>query len=170
MVACDSSLENIIQNIDCYNQWLEKQSLKDVLRWCNKIDGISQVTSFGASGMVMVNELYDNLDSNIPVIFVDTLHHFTETIQFVDIVKKRYNLNLHKFHCAFANSQEEFEEKVNDTQLWLNNIQQYDLYVKVEPLQRALDTLNVKAWITGRRRYLFNFKLSNLIFFTYFLF
>merc|ERR1712080_347494 len=40
----------------------------------------------------------------------------------------------------------------DDKQLWLSNPLIYDQLVKVEPLQRALNELNIKIWITGRRR------------------
>lgn len=37
-------------------------------------------------------------------------------------------------------------------ELWKNDVSYYDALAKIEPTYRALSDLNVKVWITGRRR------------------
>jgi len=152
------SIDNINEhNIEQLNNCLEKLSLKELLVWCLSLPNIGQVTSFGSSGMVIINEIFDILKLNdiscFPIIFIDTLHHFSETIEFVDRVEDRYEIkSLYRYKCVFANTRESFEKHVDDKELWLSNPLIYDQLVKVEPLQRALNELNIKIWITGRRR------------------
>ena len=50
-----------------------------------------------------------------------------------------------------AKTREEFEHVYGD-ELWLRDPKKYDFVTKVEPLEKALDSLNVQSWITGRRR------------------
>jgi len=152
MIELSLTFDQLLSGLDALNSRLESLSLTELLQWCASLSDIAQVTSFGSSGMVIIHELRNKLHSNLPVIFVDTLHHFQETIDFADRVSDVYDLNLHTYHCSFADTQKEFEEKVGDTQLWLNNPQQYDYHAKVEPLERALQELDIKIWITGRRR------------------
>lgn len=155
------TLDNISEhNLEQLNKCLEKLSLKELLIWCLSLPNIGQVTSFGSSGMVIIHEIFDilkmneDISSSFPIIFIDTLHHFSETIEFVERVEDRYDIhsNLYRYKCAFANTRESFEKYVDDKQLWLSNPLIYDQLVKVEPLQRALNELNIKIWITGRRR------------------
>lgn len=88
----------------------------------------------------------------VDLIFLDTLHHFPETLALVDRVREKYpNINVHVYKPADANSEEEFAKKYG-SRLWETNDQYYDYVAKVEPAQRAYRELNVHAVLTGRRR------------------
>jgi phosphoadenosine phosphosulfate reductase len=88
----------------------------------------------------------------VDLIFLDTLHHFTETLTLVDRVRQKYPyLNIHIYKPAGVETEVEFAKKYGP-RLWETNDQLYDWTAKVEPAQRAYRELGVNAILTGRRR------------------
>ena len=88
---------------------------------------------------------------DIPVILVDTGYLFKETYQFIDELVGRLSLNLHVYRSQFSPAwQEALYGK-----LWeqgLEGLNHYNRMNKVEPMRRALEELDVYAWIAGLRR------------------
>ena len=136
--------------------WHGSNSIEEILRWCiTSLPGLFQTTAFGLTGLVTIDML-SKLDVPRPqlvdLIFLDTLHHFPETLDLVDRVRKRYPLlNLHIYKPEGAETEVEFAEKYGQ-RLWETNDQLYDWLAKVEPAQRAYRELQVNAVLTGRRR------------------
>jgi phosphoadenosine phosphosulfate reductase len=98
--------------------------------------------------------MLSKLPSSSPVdlIFLDTLHHFPETLSLVQRVQARYpHLKLHTFQPQDASTPEDFAV-LYGANLWQTNDERYDYIAKVEPAQRAYSSLNVRAVLTGRRR------------------
>ena len=88
----------------------------------------------------------------VDLIFIDTLHHFEETLDLVENVQTRYPLvNMHTFKPDGVEDEKMFAEKYGE-KLWETDDNKYDYLVKVEPAQRAYRTLQVAAVLTGRRR------------------
>jgi phosphoadenosine phosphosulfate reductase len=87
----------------------------------------------------------------VKIVFVDTFHLFPETYVFLAEVEKRYGFKAHVFHADGFNNKEEYEAK-HGSDLFITDIDEYDRICKVEPFNRALETLNVDAMINGRRR------------------
>ncbi|KAJ5114722.1 hypothetical protein NUU61_000481 [Penicillium alfredii] len=134
-------------------QFLEPQ---DILRWCiTSLPHLFQTTAFGLTGLVtldMLSKLEVPRPQMVDLVFLDTLHHFSETLSLVDRVRERYpNNNVHVFKPAGAHTAAEFEAKYG-SRLWEVDDQLYDWVAKVEPAQRAYRELNVHAVLTGRRR------------------
>jgi phosphoadenosine phosphosulfate reductase len=99
----------------------------------------------------MISRLDGPFKANIDLIFLDTLHHFDETMALVDRVKRRYGVPIHIYKPAGVETAEEFTKKHGE-KLWETNDELYDYIAKVEPQQRAISELQVKAMLTGRRR------------------
>ncbi|CEJ57396.1 Phosphoadenosine phosphosulfate reductase [Penicillium brasilianum] len=134
-------------------QFLEPQ---DILRWCiTSLPHLFQTTAFGLTGLVtldMLSKLDVPRPQMVDLIFLDTLHHFPETLALVDKVRKRYPLNnVHVYKPLGADTAAEFESKYG-SRLWEADDQLYDWVAKVEPAQRAYREMNVHAVLTGRRR------------------
>lgn len=88
----------------------------------------------------------------VDLIFLDTLHHFSETLSLVDRVRTQYPLvNIHVYKPDGVETAQEFAQQHGE-KLWETNEQLYDWDVKVEPAQRAYRELQVNAVLTGRRR------------------
>ena len=123
----------------------------DILTWCveNISEGLVQTTAF--SILSVTDMLYRQLKSPVPVIFLDTLHHFPETLETAERAKQAYNLDLRVYRANGVNSRDEFAARYGD-RLWETDVDRFHYLTKVEPLQRALADLKVNAWITGRRR------------------
>lgn len=138
------------------NKQLQFLEPRDVLRWCiTSLPNLYQTTAFGLTGLAILDML-SKLDTPRPqlvdVIFFDTLHHFQETLDLVERVRKRYPLvNIHVFKPAGVESEQDFAKKYGN-RLWESNDQYYDWVAKVEPAQRAYRQLKVNAVLTGRRR------------------
>ena len=108
--------------------------------------GLVVVTSFGPAGMVIVH-LLSEIAPDLPVIFLDTLYHFPETLAHVERVRRRYGLDLRIWRPAPGRTV--FEAQHGD-RLWQRDADRYHQLTKVRPLAQALD--GVAAWVNGRRR------------------
>ncbi|MFK8182290.1 MAG: phosphoadenosine phosphosulfate reductase [Phormidesmis sp.] len=133
------------------NRRFEQATPQEILAWCvcNIPEGLAQTTSF--SMLAITHMLYKELNHPIPVIFLDTLHLFQETLDTAAKANFIYDLDLHTYRAIGADSREAFAQRYGD-KLWERDVDQFYAITKVEPLQRALNELGVKAWITGRRR------------------
>lgn len=133
-----------------------KLTVLDVLRWCvTSLPHLFQTTAFGLTGLVtldMLSKLNVPRPQMVDLVFLDTLHHFRETLELVDRVRAKYPLvNIHIYKPQGVESEEEFAKKYGG-RLWETDDQFYDWVAKVEPAQRAYRELNVHAVLTGRRR------------------
>lgn len=142
-------------DLDTLNQKYDTAHPKDILAWCveNIPQGLVQTSAFNIDDLVITDILYRDLKPStpIPVIFLDTLFHFRETLELVEKAKEIYHLNLQTYKILGVNSREEFAAKFGEA-LWDTDIVKFHDVTKIEPLQRGLDELNTVAWITGRRR------------------
>lgn len=146
-------LSNI--DLDVLNKKFDKSYPKEILRWCveNIPTGFVQTSAFNVDDMVITDLLYRELKpaNPVPVLFLDTLYHFPQTLELVANAKQLYNLNLKVYKTPDVNSREEFATKYGEA-LWDTDIAQFHQITKIEPLQRGLAELGTVAWITGRRR------------------
>lgn len=112
--------------------------------------GIVVSTSFGAQAAVMLS-LATRVQPDLPVVLVDTGYLFPETYRFADELTARLKLNLKVYRPALSSSWLE----ARHGRLWeagLDGITAYNQLVKVEPMNRALQELGARAWLTGLRR------------------
>ena len=142
-------------DLDELNERMAQAHPREILAWCinNIHSGLMQSTAFGIGGMVIMDILYRELQPypRVPVLFLDTLHHFAETLELVEKAKATYNLDLRVYKALEANNRKEFAARYG-VALWHSNIEKFHHVTKVEPLERAMEELNAIAWITGRRR------------------
>ncbi|KAI0471569.1 hypothetical protein GGR56DRAFT_681729 [Xylariaceae sp. FL0804] len=169
------------------NEQFENMEPQDILRYCKLFfPNLYQSTAFGLSGLVtldMLSRLQAESPSSpaVDLIFLDTLHHFPETLDLVERVRARYQYQQHSHHhhhhpggisnsnrnsisstaprlhvfrprgCATA---ADFAARHGE-RLWAaggGDPERYDALAKVEPLRRACAALDVAALLTGRRR------------------
>ena len=138
-------------DLDLLNRQFEQATPQEILAWCicHIPQGLVQTTSF--SLLAVTHMLYEELSHPVPVIFLDTLHLFPETLTTADKAKAIYDLDLHVYRAVGADSQEAFAKRYGE-RLWERDIDRFYELTKVEPLQRSLTDLQAQAWITGRRR------------------
>lgn len=138
------------------NAQLAKLSPQDVLKWClTSLPSLYQSSAFGMTGLAimdMISKLDTPIKPNVDLIFLDTLYHFSQTLELVEKVKQKYqHLTIHTYKPEGCETTEDFESKHGE-RLWETNDELYDFVAKVEPAQRAYRDLGVQAIITGRRR------------------
>ena len=83
-------------------------------------------------------DLATKVDPGIEVVFIDTGYHFPETLQTVDVVRRRYALNLHLLTVPHS-----------DPPLWTQQPGCCS-QAKIAQLDRAL--AGKQAWLSGLRR------------------
>lgn len=140
-------------DLDELNQKFENATPKDILAWSieNIPTELVQTSAFNVDDMIITHILYSELKHPVPVIFLDTLFHFPQTLELVAKTKAIYNLDLQTYKTPDLDNREAFTAKYGEA-LWDRDISQFHQITKIEPLQRGLDELNTIAWITGRRR------------------
>jgi phosphoadenosine phosphosulfate reductase len=95
--------------------------------------------------------LATRIQPDLPVILADTGYLFDETYRFVDDLVKKLDLNLHVVSSAWTPARLE----ARYGKLWEHGVEGIDLYnqiMKVDPMEKALDTLSTGTWFAGLRR------------------
>ncbi|KAI9471924.1 MAG: phosphoadenosine phosphosulfate reductase [Benjaminiella poitrasii] len=139
------------------NDYLFTLDPKQILEWAvDHLPNLYQTTAFGLSGLValdMVNKISVDRDEphRVPLIFLDTLYHFDETLELAKRCKETYGVDLKTYKPMDVSTTAKFEE-THGQKLWETDEDGYDYLIKVEPARRAYKELNVKSIITGRRR------------------
>lgn len=131
---------------------LESATPRERVAWAADMFGedLIMTTSFGTHSAVMLH-LVTSVLPDIPVVFIDTGYLFPETYRFGAELSKRLNLNLKKYHARISAA----EQEALQGRLWeagADELKQYNVMNKVEPMARALRELGAKAWLAGLRR------------------
>ena len=108
---------------------------------------VAVVSSFGTESAVLLH-LVATADRNVPVIFVDTLKMFTETLDYRDTLINTFGFTDSRAVTPVA----EMLAKKDETGLrWSYDPDGCCEIRKVEPMHRAKDGLD--AWISGRKAF-----------------
>lgn len=142
-------------DLETLNQQFAGADPKSILTWCLEHfpTGLLQSSALGVTGMVIMDLLYRDLNPQppVPVLFLDTLYHFPETLALLQQVQDHYPLQLHVYRPQDLQSRQQFAA-IHGDRLWETDVARFHQLTKVDPLQRALQELEVTAWITGRRK------------------
>lgn len=134
------------------NALLETRSAEERVSWAldNLPGAFVLSSSFGIQAAVSLH-LVTRLRPGIPVILTDTGYLFPETYRFIDELTEKLDLNLHVFRAATSPAWQE----ARYGKLWeqgVEGIEKYNQINKVEPMNRALESLGAKTWFAGLRR------------------
>jgi len=108
---------------------------------------IAVVSSFGAESAVLLH-LVASVDPTVPVVFIDTLRLFPETLAYRDELADRLKLADVR---TVAPDPEAVAAQDRYKALWMTNADLCCQIRKTEPLNRALAGFD--AWFTGRKRF-----------------
>lgn len=126
------------------------------LAWAQQAfgDGFALTTSFGIQAAVllhMVSQLGQRTGDPVQVIWVDTGYLPSETYRYADQLVERLELRLHVAQGVISPAHME----ARHGRLWesgrVEDLELYHRIRKVEPLDRALDSLKVSCWASGVR-------------------
>ncbi|MBU6520244.1 MULTISPECIES: phosphoadenylyl-sulfate reductase [Pantoea] len=134
------------------NVQLEKLSAEQRVSWAlEQLPGAFVLSSsFGIQAAVLLHMVTQHRP-DIPVILTDTGYLFPETYRFIDELTQQLNLNLQIFRAETSPAWQE----ARYGKLWeqgVEGIEQYNQLNKVEPMNRALQTLGAQTWFAGLRR------------------
>jgi phosphoadenosine phosphosulfate reductase len=108
---------------------------------------IALVSSFGAESAVLLH-VVASVDRTVPVVFIDTLRLFPETLAYRDTLIDRLGLSNVR---TVVPDPAALAEKDRYKALWMTDADQCCHIRKTEPLTRALQGFD--AWFTGRKRF-----------------
>jgi phosphoadenosine phosphosulfate reductase len=139
-------------DLDAVNAQLANASPQDVLAWAHKTFGpsLAMTSSFGNQSAVLLH-LATQVVPDIPVIAIDTGYLFPETYTFMEELRQKLHLNLKVFSPAMTAARQE----ALYGKLWEqgeDGLKKYLHINKVEPMNRAIQDLGVKAWVAGLRK------------------
>jgi len=138
--------------LDLINAHLRDLTPEEILRWAvEHVPGLYQTTAFGLTGLVAIDMLSKITSSPPPLIFIDTLYHFPETLELVEDVKQKYGVPIHVYKPEGCETVEDFEKKYGE-RLWETDETLYDYVVKVR--RRCITAMNVidnnSSYLSGR--------------------
>ncbi|PHM61751.1 phosphoadenylyl-sulfate reductase [Xenorhabdus ishibashii] len=144
--------EQQITSLAEINQQLEVLDARERVRWAlEHLSGEFVLSSsFGIQAAVCLH-LVTREYPDIPVVLTDTGYLFPETYQFIDKLTEKLNLNLKIFRAEYSPAWQE----ARYGKLWeqgIEGIERYNQINKVEPMNRALKTLQAQSWFAGLRR------------------
>lgn len=142
----------IQEQLDEWNAYLQMLSPEARVRWAlgEFEKQVVLSSSFGAQSAVSLHMAVQEW-AEIPVVLVDTGYLFPETYQFIDQLTERLKLNLKIYRSKISPAWQE----TRYGNLWeqgIEGIERYNFINKVEPMSRAMEELNPRAWIAGLRR------------------
>jgi len=138
--------------VEAVNPCLEKMNAEERIQWA--LDFLPPqpilTSSFGAQSAVMLH-MVTRFRPDIPIVLLDTGYLFDETYQFIDDLVERLDLKLHIYRPKYSPAWQE----IRFGRLWEQGeegIREYNQMNKVEPMERALEELQVGTWFSGLRR------------------
>ncbi|KAL9186704.1 hypothetical protein ACHAXT_005942 [Thalassiosira profunda] len=160
-------LNELLEDVDprIVLKWAHRRLIRDLQEHDAAVHPLVQSTSFGPTGLVVLHLLSQlHMLGDVPVVTMDTLHLFPESVAFYNTIQSYYKsegiklvvtkplrMNEEGAIARTFDSRTEFEATYGST-LWKTDPQQFAAVTKVDPLNRALDELQAQMWITGRRR------------------
>lgn len=140
------------------NQLLKLNSPEAIIQWAlTTFEHIYQISALGLSGLAIIDLLNEKFSEyKVDCIFIDTLHHFPQTLDLVGKVKEKYYgpEKVSSFHIVTprdAVDENSFAAKYGNN-LWETDDDKYDYFSKVEPLERTYKAFEIDIVITGRRQ------------------
>ncbi|HEV3354411.1 MAG TPA: phosphoadenylyl-sulfate reductase [Acidimicrobiales bacterium] len=120
------------------NDRFETAPASEIIRWA--VDTFHPHLALTASMTdAVLIDLAVNVEPSIEVVFIDTGYHFPETLETVELVRRRYGLNLRMMTVPH-----------HDEELWKVDPENCCSAIKVGQLDRAL--MGKEAWMSGLRR------------------
>ena len=120
------------------NERFETAPASDIIRWA--VDTFHPHLALTASMTdAVLIDLAVRVEPSIEVVFIDTGYHFPETLDTVEVVRRKYGLNLRMMTVPH-----------HDEELWKVDPENCCSAIKVGQLDRAL--LGKEAWMSGLRR------------------
>jgi len=143
------SNESVDDELAELSQSFESAPASAIVRWA--VDRFSPHLSLLASMTdAVLIDLAVKVDSSIEVVFIDTGHHFPETLETVELVRRRYGLNLRMVTvgpepaalvdgCCSASKVLQLDRALTGRQAWLSGLRRADAATRTDAPIVGLD-------------------------------
>ncbi len=146
----EAPLEPVTKRIAQLNERYRNHAASAVLKHAlsdPQVGRVAMVSSFGAESVALLH-MVAVADRTTPVLFIDTLMLFPETLEYQrDVARKLGLTDVRVIRVA----QEQLDARDPDNSLNQRDTDACCALRKTEPLERALGGFD--AWITGRKRF-----------------
>ena len=149
------SMSTATETLKEEQQLLATLSSPERLSWAvNRFEGrFALTTSFGIQSAVLLHMLSNLKDGeSVPVIWVDTGYLPKETYQYSETLQELLNIRLVVAQSSISPARMEAVEG----RLWetgsVQDLEAYHRIRKVEPLEQAFSSLDIRCWASGVRR------------------
>ena len=148
--SVNEQIQRIVADLPQVNAHLENASPVEILKWSiDHLPNLYQTTAFGLTGCVtldLISKISAERSKNessvphhlVPLIFVDTLYHFPQTLDLANRASSHYNAPMHVYRPIGTDTVLEFERRWGP-EFWVREEDTYDYLVKVEPARRAYE-------------------------------
>src|ERR1051325_2008211 len=139
-------------DLEALNSLFEKQHPSKIIEWAvaEFAGEVVMTSSFGDQASVLIH-LAACVKPDIRIIFVDTGYLFPETHQFMELMRRRFNLNVWTYRTR--NDPIQYLHRASEENpTWRKDIPACCAANKNEPIERAIKDLGPKAWLRGIRR------------------
>ena len=138
MAITDDRSELSVSELAELNLRFEREPAHGIISWA--VDTFHPHLALTASMTdAVLIDLAVKVEPSIEVVFIDTGYHFPETLETVELVRRRYGLNLRMMTVP-----------LHDEELWKVDPENCCSAIKVGQLDRAL--MGKEAWMSGLRR------------------
>ena len=137
IVASKSELQELNEEMDERSAAFESAPAGLVVAWAVERFG-SKLTMASSFQEAVLIDIATKVDPTIEVVFLDTGSHFPETLEYVETIRDRYDLNL------------TVTQPAPGAEEWPCGSAQCCEYRKVRPMKQAM--AGKEAWITGLKR------------------
>src|SRR5437763_4773310 len=120
------------------NERFESAPASEIIRWAVYTFHPHLALTASMTDAVLI-DLAVKVEPSIEIVFIDTGYHFPETLETVELVRRRYGLNLRMMTVP-----------PHDEELWRVDPENCCSAIKVGQLDRAL--ADKEAWMSGLRR------------------
>jgi phosphoadenosine phosphosulfate reductase len=146
------SIETVQPDLATLNSAFESQHPTQIVEWAVAQWGEELVvsSSFGAESALMIH-LAIGHKPDIRIIMVDTGYLFAETFSHLELLRKRFNLNVWTYRTR-NDPMQYLRDAGEGDPTWRNDIDRCCAVNKNEPFERAMRELRPKAWLRGIRR------------------
>ena len=130
------------------NVCLEEKSAEEILQWSmeNFAEGLSIGTSFGASGMALM-DIALRINPDVDIFYIDTDYFFPETLSLIERAQRHYNRPFRRVTSEMSVAE---QEQTYGLTLYRRNADMCCQIRKVVPMGNALQ--GSTAWISALRR------------------
>lgn len=141
-----------LMNLKEINQQLADASPEEIVRWTLGLGKkVITTTSFGKNAAVMLHMIAEYAP-DLPVVWIDTGYNLRDTYVVAEKLIKQLGLNMQIFSPEMTSARRDAImggiPTIEDEELHAEFARQ----VKLEPFDRAIETLQPEVWLTGIRR------------------